>query len=61
VDDEYKKEIFTRFTRREKGGVKGSGLGLTIANKIMKLHNGKIWVEDNPGGGSVFKVKLPGK
>jgi len=51
--------IFERFHREEKKGVKGSGLGLAIAGKIVELHKGRIWVEDNPEGGAVFVVEIP--
>lgn len=54
-----KASIFERFKRMEKRGVKGSGLGLTIARKVVELHRGRIWVEDNPDGGAVFIVELP--
>ncbi len=59
VPDEYKESIFERYKRKEKGGVKGSGLGLTIAKLIVELHKGRIWVEDNPGGGSIFYIEIP--
>ncbi len=59
IDDCDKTVIFDRFQRMEKKGVKGSGLGLAIASKIMELHNGRIWVEDNPEGGAVFVVEIP--
>jgi PAS domain S-box-containing protein len=59
VPDEFKQRIFTRFERAGKQGVKGSGLGLTIARLLVDSSRGEIWVEDNPGGGSVFKVRLP--
>lgn len=59
IKDEYKAMIFERFRRTEKKGVKGSGLGLAIARKIMELHKGRIWVEDNPEGGAVFVVEMP--
>jgi PAS domain S-box-containing protein len=59
IPDEDKQRIFTRFERLERGGVQGTGLGLAIAKHIVELHRGKIWVEDNPGGGSVFRVALP--
>jgi len=60
VSDGDKEGIFTRFTRRDKEGVQGSGLGLSIVRRIVEAHKGKVWVEDRPGGGSVFVVKIPG-
>ena len=59
IPDKYKKSIFERFTRLEKGAIKGSGLGLAITKKIIELHKGKVWVENNPKGGSIFIVELP--
>jgi PAS domain S-box-containing protein len=59
ISDESKETIFERFTRREKKAVKGSGLGLAITKRIVEMHGGRVWVEDNPGGGSVFFVSLP--
>ncbi|WP_456473823.1 sensor histidine kinase [Candidatus Pyrohabitans sp.] len=61
VKDENKQAIFERFIRKEKRGVKGSGMGLAIARRIVELHNGRIWVEDNPEGGAVFIVEIPKK
>jgi len=59
IPAKYKKAIFERFTRLEKGAVKGSGLGLAISKKIAEAHNGRIWVRDHKGGGSVFYVLVP--
>lgn len=59
IPDEYKEVIFDRFMRGGKKGVKGTGLGLTIVKRIVKLHNGRVWVEDNPLGGSIFYVRIP--
>lgn len=59
--EDDKKHIFDRFYRAEKSrSTKGHfGLGLAIAYEIVNAHHGKITVQDNPGGGSIFTVKLP--
>ncbi|NOZ76762.1 MAG: PAS domain S-box protein [Euryarchaeota archaeon] len=59
VPDEFKERLFTRFERLGKEGVKGTGLGLAIVKRLVELHRGRVWVEDNPGGGSIFYVSLP--
>ncbi len=61
IPDEYKEIIFERFKRIEKRGVKGTGLGLSIVKRIVDIHKGKVWVEDNPEGGNIFLVKIPKK
>jgi ligand-binding sensor domain-containing protein/signal transduction histidine kinase len=59
IEDKYKESVFVRLRRTEKEGVMGLGLGLAITKKIIELHNGKIWIEDNPKGGAVFVIRLP--
>jgi len=59
IPDEHKESIFERFTRIEKGIVKGTGLGLAISKKVTEVHNGRVWVEDNPSGGSIFYIAIP--
>lgn len=59
ISAEDKARVFTRFQRADKTGVKGSGLGLAIVKRIVELHAGRVWVEDNPEGGSVFYVEIP--
>lgn len=61
VTDEEKKRIFERFYRGERArpGRTHFGLGLCIGTEIARLHRGKLWVEDNPGGGAVFVLELP--
>lgn len=60
ISDVDKKHIFERFYRVEKSrSTKGHfGLGLSIAYEIISAHHGKISVQDNPDGGSVFVVRL---
>lgn len=55
VNNNYREQIFDRFSRAHKGGVQGTGLGLAIAKRIIELHGGSIGVKNNPAGkGSVF-------
>jgi PAS domain S-box-containing protein len=58
ISDEEKDYIFERF-KRGNVSVKGAGLGLAIVKEIVTLHDGNVWVEDNPEGGSMFVVELP--
>ncbi len=59
---EEKEKIFERFYRAKahsRGGIRGTGLGLTIARDIVVGHGGRIWVESEPGKGSTFYFTLP--
>lgn len=61
VPEEQRQRIFDRFHRAEKARVSRChfGLGLSIASEIVRLHRGKIWVEEGKNGGAVFCVELP--
>jgi PAS domain S-box-containing protein len=59
VQEAGRERIFQRFERMEKGPIAGIGLGLTIVRRIVDLHGGRVWAEDNPGGGSVFFAEFP--
>ena len=60
IPDSEKDAVFDRFYRCDKShkDKEHFGLGLCIAQEIIKMHHGKIWVEDTPGGGASFVVVL---
>jgi PAS domain S-box-containing protein len=51
--------IFGRFWQASGTDRRGVGLGLSIAKGIIEAHDGTIWVESEPGKGSVFSFTLP--
>jgi two-component system, OmpR family, sensor histidine kinase ArlS len=53
-------KIFQPFYRvDESRATKGFGLGLSLANRIIKLHHGNIDVQSSPTNGSTFTIELP--
>ncbi len=62
IEEEHLAAIFEPFTALSKKGTAGeksTGLGLSIAKKIVELHHGRIWVESKLDEGSTFNVVLP--
>lgn len=56
VAPEHLPKIFGSFFTTKR---KGMGLGLSIARTLVEAHGGRIWAENGPGPGSVFRVELP--
>lgn len=57
IPESRRQEIFLPFTQADSSVTRkfgGTGLGLTIAQRLVALMGGRLWVEDNAGGGSVF-------
>ncbi len=64
IADEDREMIFEKFHQVKQGGKtagQGAGLGLSICRIIAQAHRGAIWVEDNPDGGSRFRLLLPSR
>ncbi|MDB4904416.1 MAG: sasA 1 [Mucilaginibacter sp.] len=62
IPDDIHDKIFDPFTTARRKGTQGEqpfGLGLYISKQIIEAHNGKIWLESEPGKGTIFYVELP--
>lgn len=60
MSEEEVKKVFARFYKADKShNSSGSGLGLSIAKKIVELHKGTIQVESKEKAGTTFIVQLP--
>ena len=62
ISDADKKLVFERFYQvngTEMQPFGGSGIGLNLVMQFAQLHGGKVQVQDNPGGGTIFLVDIP--
>ncbi len=56
IAEDIRNRLFTAFTTTKPNG---TGLGLSISRSIAEAHGGRLWAEDRPGGGTVFRLTLP--
>lgn len=62
IAPEHHEFVFEEFAQVDASASRqhhGTGLGLTIAQKLVELHRGRIWVESKLGGGSRFYFTIP--
>jgi light-regulated signal transduction histidine kinase (bacteriophytochrome) len=59
IDQQYSEKIFVIFKKlHSKARFEGTGIGLSIAKKIVERHGGNIWFESAPGKGTTFYFTL---
>lgn len=60
IDPKHYRRVFQMFQRIPgKGNEEGTGLGLTIVERLVRQHDGEIWVESEKGEGATFYFTLP--
>jgi signal transduction histidine kinase len=60
ISEPEQHQIFEKFYRGKENRerIPGTGMGLTIAREIVRAHQGRIWVESQPGKGSKFSFSV---
>ena len=62
IPTEMREKVFEKFYRidnTDRRQVGGTGLGLALVQEIIAAHDGRVWIEANPDGGSIFYLALP--
>jgi signal transduction histidine kinase len=62
ISAENQPKLFQSFERLGvsiPGGIQGIGLGLRVSKALVEAHNGRMWLESEPGKGSTFYFSLP--
>jgi signal transduction histidine kinase len=61
IAEEDQEKIFETFQQTDAGlrQGEGTGLGLPIARRLIEAHEGRLWVESQPGEGATFTFTIP--
>ena len=60
IDKQYHQCIFDLFYRlQELKNVEGTGVGLTIVQRVLETYGGKVWLESEKGKGATFYFSIP--
>lgn len=58
LDESHQEKVFEPFQRIQRGSPSGTGVGLAICKKWVELHQGSIWYQSNPYGGTSFHFTI---